>query len=153
MQSKALTPKEYLEQLPKERREELEVVRKVILKYLPKGYKEVMQYGMISYVVPLSLYPDGYLNKKDTPLPYASLASQKNYMSLYLMNIYSDKDPKAEQWFKKAYFATGKKMDVGKSCVRFKKVEDLPLDVIGKAISLTPVSKFIKQYELGREKK
>ncbi|HMR55159.1 MAG TPA: DUF1801 domain-containing protein [Candidatus Doudnabacteria bacterium] len=153
MQSKALTPKKYLDQLPKEQRKELEVVRKVILKHLPKGYKETMQYGMISYVVPLSLYPDGYLNKKDTPLPYASLASQKNHMSVYLMNIYSDQNGKTESWFKKEYLASGKKMDIGKSCVRFKKVDDLPLDVIGKAIALTPVSKFIKQYELSRKKK
>ena len=152
MQSKAKTVQEYLNELPTDRREDIEAVRKVILKNLPKGYEETIQYGMISYVVPLKLYPEGYLGKKDTPLPYAALASQKNYMSLYLMNIYSEQNSEAEQWFKKEYEASGKKMDVGKSCVRFKKAEDLPLDVIGRAIARTSVKEFVRMYEEGKKK-
>lgn len=124
-------------------------VRKTILKHLPKGYEERMQYGMIGYSVPLKRYPAGYLGQKDVPLPYAALASQKNYMSIYLMNIYGDK--KAEKWFREAYKASGKKLDMGKSCVRFKKLEDVPLDVIGKAIAQTPVEALIKAYEKARK--
>lgn len=147
MRSTAKTVREYLAALPKDRRVALQAVRRVIVENLPKGYEETMQYGMIGYVVPLSLYPKGYLGKKDTPLPYAALASQKRHMAVYLMNIYADRDRKAEQWFKKAYEASGKKMDVGKSCVRFRKLEDLPLDVIGKAVARTPVKDYIAAYE------
>ena len=112
---KAKTTREYLHSLHKDRRIALKAVRNVILKNLPEGYKETTQYGMISYVVPLSLYPDGYLGKKDVPLPYAALASQKNHMAVYLMNIYAELDEGAEQWFRKAFKASGKKVDVGKS--------------------------------------
>lgn len=150
MQSKAKTVKEYLDSLPEERRLEIEIVRKTILGNLPKGYEEIMQYGMITYVVPLKLYPKGYLGKSETPLPYAMLASQKDYMSIYLMNIYGDKE--AEDWFFDAYEKSGMKLDMGKSCVRFKKLEDLPIGVIGKAIARTPVKKFIEQYEKSRSK-
>lgn len=149
MQSKAATVKEYLESLAEDRRAAIQAVRKVILKNLPKGYKEVMQYSMIGYVVPLSLYPAGYLGKKDMPLPYAGLASQKNYMALYLMNVYGDEE--IERWFKSAYAASGKKLDMGKSCVRFKKLEDLALEVIGEAVARTPVKKTIEQYERARK--
>lgn len=147
MQSKSKTVKEYLKELPKERRIAIEAVRNVILKNLPNGYEEIML-GMIVYVVPLSRYPAGYLGKKDVPLPFAGLASQKNHMAVYLMNIYAERD--AEQWFKKAYKESGKKMDIGKCCVRFRKLEDLPLDVIGKAVARTSVSAFIKMYEASR---
>ena len=146
MQSKAKTVKEYLMELPKERRVAIETVRNVMLKNLPKGYEEIMQ-GMVVYVVPLSLYPDGYLGKKDVPLPYAGLASQKNHMAVYLMNIYADWDKAMYEWFHKAYEASGKKMDIGKSCIRFRKLKDLPLDVIGKAVAKTSVEAFIKMYE------
>jgi hypothetical protein len=149
MQSNAKTVEEYLLELPEDRRQAIETVRNVILENLPKGFEETMQYGMISYVVPLSIYPDGYLGKKDTLLPYASLASQKNHMAVYLMNIYTDKE--SEAWFTKQYKASGKKMDVGKSCVRFKKVDDLPLDVIGSAIGRTSVQDFITTYEESRK--
>jgi len=145
MQSKAKTVQEYLDSLPEGRRATIRAVRKVIVQHLPKGYQEIMQYGMISYAVPLSLYPPGYHCGKDVPLPYAGLASQKNYMSLYLCNIYSDKG--TEKWFRNEFKASGKKLDMGKSCVRFKRVEDLPLDVIGKAIARTPVKNFIMLYE------
>jgi hypothetical protein len=151
MQSKAKTAAEYLKGLPPERRKEIAMVRKVILKNLPKGYKEGMQYGMLSYMVPLTLYPKGYGGKKDVPLPYVCLASQKNYYALYLMHTYGNKE--ADAWFRKAYKESGKKLDMGKGCVRFKKLEDLPLDVIGKTIALIPVKKFIAQYEAVRGKK
>ncbi len=151
MQSKAKTVKEYLVSLPQDKRTSIEAVRKVILKNLPKGYKETMQYGMISYVVPLTMYKEGYLGKKDTPLPYISLASQKNYFALYMLNIYGDK--KAENWFKVSYKETGKKLDMGKSCIRFKKSDDLPLDVIGKAVAYTPVKTHIQHYVESRKGK
>ena len=143
--------KNYLEKLPIERKEALEAVRKIIKKSLPKGYQETIQYGMITYVVPLKAYPKGYLDKKDSPLPYVSIVSQKSHMAVYLMNLYADK--KINEWFTKAYKASGKKMDIGKSCIRFKKLEDLPLDLIGEAIAKTSVDKFIKLYEEGRPKK
>ncbi len=147
------TVQNYLNQLPEERRHALEQVRKVILDNLPEGYEETMQNGMIVYVVPLSRYPTGYLGKKDVPLPFAALASQKHHMAVYLTNIYADRDPEMEQWFKQAYRASGKKMDVGKSCIRFRKLEDLPLNVIGQAVAKTPVDLFIQKYEGSRKKK
>jgi hypothetical protein len=150
MQSKAKTVKEYLAELPPERRKAMETLHKVVMKNLPKGYEETMQYGMIAYVVPLKTYPQGYLGNKNIAIGIGGLASQKNYMSLYLLNIYSDK--KTEKWFKDAYKKSGKKLDMGKSCIRFKRVEDLPLDVIGKAISMTSVKEMIKMYESGRRK-
>ena len=150
MQSNATTVRDYLAELPPERRKAIQEVRKVIKKNLPKGYKEVMQYGMIIYVVPLKRYPQGYLNDKKTPLPYASLASQKNHMAVYLMSIYGDK--KLLSWFNKAYKASGKKQDMGKSCVRFRKLENLPLDVIGQAIAKVSVDDLIKMYETARKR-
>jgi Domain of unknown function (DU1801) len=152
MQSKAKTVKEYLNELPEERRDAIEAVRKVILKNLPKGYEEVMD-GMICYVVPLKLYPAGYLDNQKTPLAYVGLASQKNNMAVYLTNIYYERDKALHEWFHKAYKASGKKMDIGKSCVRFTKLENLPLDVIGQAVAKTPVKEFITIYENSRKKK
>jgi len=143
MKSKATTVAEYLEQLPEDRRAAVQAVREVILKHLPKGYEEVLQYGMLGYVVPLKTFPAGYLNRKTEPVPYVCLASQKNYMSIYLMSVYGD----AEGKFRKEYEATGKKLDMGKSCVRFKKVEDLPLDVIGRAVAKWPMKGFIGMCE------
>ncbi len=145
MQSKAKTVKEYLNELPEERKKSISLVRKIILKNLPKGYKETMQYGMIGYVVPLKHYPKGYLNDEKTPLPYVSLASQKNHMAVYLSNIYADK--KLSKWFTTEYKKSGKKMDVGKSCVRFRKLENLPVELIGKAVKKTSMKKFIEMYE------
>ena len=144
-QSKAKTVEKYLAELSPERSEAISAVRQVILDHLPAGYEEVMQYGMISYVIPPERYPITY-NK--LPLTYASLASQKNYMSLYLMNVYGD--PEAEQWFTEGYRASGKKLDMGKSCVRFKKLEDLPLQLIGEVIARTTAADFIERYELSR---
>lgn len=145
MQSKAKTVKEYLDGLPEDRRAAMEAVRKVILKNLDKGYEEGMQYGMIGYCVPHKLYPPGYHCDPKQPLPFACLASQKNHMAVYLMCIYGS--TKDEEWFRKEWAKTGKKLDMGKSCIRFKKIEDLPLEVIGKAIARAPVKEYIVYYE------
>lgn len=149
--SAALTIKGYLDSLPPERRDALKKVHAVIVKHLPKGYQEVMQYGMIGYVVPLKKYPAGYLNDKKTPLPYAGLASQKNYISVYLMNLYGDLELKKR--FETEYAKTGKKLNMGKSCVRFRHLKDIPLELIGEVVARTSVSEFIEQYEKSREKK
>jgi len=144
MQSKATTVEQYLKELPAERREAISAVRQVILKNLPKGYIERMSYGMIGYAVPHSIYPAGYHCDPKMPLPFAGLASQKNYMSAYLCTCYGSDD---ESWFRAAWAKTGKKLDMGKSCIRFKKVDDLALDVIGESIRRMPVRRFIDYYE------
>jgi hypothetical protein len=144
MQSKAKTVQEYLDQLPDHRREAISAVRDVMLKNLPKGFEEGMQYGMIGYFVPHSVYPDGYHCNPKEPLPYASLAAQKNYMSIYLMCIYGDEAHR--DWFVEAWNKTGKKLDMGKSCVRFKKLEDVPLKVVGQAMKRVSVKKYIDFY-------
>ncbi len=143
--STAQEVKVYLSELPDDRRENVKAVRELILNHLPAGYEEIMQHGMISYVVPLERYPKTY-NK--LPLVYASLASQKNYMSLYLMGVYAD--PQTEKWFTKSYKETGKRLDMGKSCVRFKGIEDLPMELIGEAVARTTVDEFIGLYEASR---
>ncbi len=145
MQSKAKTVNQYLAELPADRREVMKAVRAVVLKNLPKGYVESMQYGAIGYFVPHSIYPPGYHCDPTQPLPFAGLASQKNHMAIYLMCIYSD--PEHDAWFREAWAKTGKKLDMGKSCVRFKKLDDVALNVIGQAIRRVPVKKFIDFYE------
>ncbi|MCI0597355.1 MAG: DUF1801 domain-containing protein [candidate division Zixibacteria bacterium] len=149
MQSKAKTVKEYLSELPAERRSAIQAVREVILKNLPKGFEEMMQYGMIGYVVPHSVYPAGYHCDPKQPLPFVALASQKNHMAVYMMNIYMDRE--TENWFVQAYKASGKKLDIGKSCLRFKKLEDLALEVIGQAVGRKSVKEYITQYEKARK--
>ena len=146
MQSKAKTVDKYLADLPVDRREALQAVRAVVLKNLSKGYEEGMQYDMIGYYVPHSVYPPGYHCDPKQPLPFAGLASQKNHMSIHLMCIYGDSEQEA--WFREAWAKSGKKLDMGKSCVRFKKIEDVPLRVIGEAIKRVPAKKFIANYEL-----
>lgn len=148
MQSRAATVAEYLKSLPEDRRAAIEAVRKVILKNLPKGYEEGMQYGMIGYFVPHSLYPAGYHCDPSQPLCYAGLASQKNHLSLYLMSVYADADDKER--FTAAWTATGKKLDMGKSCIRFKKLEDVPLEVVGAEIRRVPVRAYLEWYEAHR---
>lgn len=145
MQSKAKTVDEYLDELPDDRREAIQAIRQVILKNLPKGVEEGMQYGMIGYFVPHSVYPAGYHCDPTQPLPFASLASQKNHMAIYMFCIYTMDEHRA--WFVQAWKKTGKKLDMGKSCSRFKKIEDVPLDVVGKAIKRISVKKFIEFYE------
>ena len=139
--SNAATVKEYLDELPDDRRKAIAKVRAIIRKNLPKGFVEEMNFGMISYVVPLTTFPDTYNGK---PLMYAALASQKNYMAVYLSAVYSD--PDHSDWFVANYKATGKRLDMGKSCVRFRTIDDLPLDVIGEAIERTSLDEFVENY-------
>lgn len=150
MQSTAATVAEYLAELPDDRRTAIEAVRKVILKNLGPGYEEGMSYGMIGYYVPHSLYPAGYHCDPKQPICFAGLASQKHHMSLYLMCVYGDEGH--ARWFREAWAKTGKKLDMGKSCVRFKKVEDLALDVIGESIRRVPVKKYVDFYEQALER-
>jgi len=145
MPPKPTTVAQYLAALPADRRRALEAVRKVIRKNLDKGYEEGIQYGMIGYYVPHRVYPDGYHCDPTQPLPFASLASQKNHMAVYLMCLYGDEEQ--ESWFRKAWAKSGKNLDMGKSCVRFKKVEDLALDVIGAAVRRVPAKAYIEHYE------
>lgn len=143
--SSAQTVIEYLQSLSSDRRGAMSEVRELILAHLPEGYEEVMQYGMISYVIPFSRYPKTYNNQ---PLTIISLASQKNYMALYLMCVYGD--PKIRDQFITDYQATGKKLEIGKSCLRFRKIADLALDVIGDLIAHVSVDQFIHYYEKSR---
>ena len=146
MQSKATTIEKYLAELPADRRASIEAVRKVILSSVDrKKIEEGMQYGMIGYYIPHRLYPAGYHCDPKQPLPYICLASQKNYMSLYMMGLYIGTAEEAE--FLAAWKKTGKKLDMGKSCIRFKKAEDLALDVIGDTIRKLPIDGYIARYE------
>lgn len=145
MQSKATTVAAYLKELPEDRRAAISAVRDVILKNLDPTYEEGMNYGMIGYYVPHSVFPAGYHCDPSKPLPFAGLASQKQYMSVYLMSAYGDKGEYAKlvEGFKKA----GNKLDMGACCVRFRKLEDLPLDVIGAAVKRVPAKTYIERYE------
>ena len=145
MQSKAKTPDQYLAELSDDRREAISSVRDVVMKNLPDGYEEMMLFGMITYAVPLSTFPDTY-NKQ--PLMYAALASQKRHMALYLTNVYGDGS--LEAWFRERYKASGKRLDMGKSCVRFRKLNDLPLDLVGETIAKTPIDEFLEIYKASR---
>lgn len=145
MQSTAKTVSEYLRSLPEERRKSISIVRSVIMKNLPAGYVECMGYGMIGYAVPLKTFPKGYLGQKEVPLMYVGLGNQKNYMSLYLMNVYGNQEIAA--WFKRNFVKGGFKLDMGKSCVRFKSAEELNLSVIGQVIRKTSVKQYITAYE------
>lgn len=145
MQSKAKTVAEYMASLPADRREALAAVRTTILANLDRGFEEGMGYGMIGYHVPHSLYPAGYHCDPKQPLPYAGLASQSGHMSLYLMGVYFD--PADAKWLADAWKKAGKKLDMGKSCIRFKKLEDVPLDVVGEAIRRMPMAKYVGLYE------
>ncbi|UQA54719.1 DUF1801 domain-containing protein [Polyangium aurulentum] len=148
MQSKAGSVEQYLAELPEDRREALEALRAVILKNLDKkGYEEGMQYGMIGYYVPHSVFPAGYHCDPRQPLPFASIASQKSHMALYLMCVYSDAEN--ERWLRDAWARSGKKLDMGKSCIRFKKLSDVPLDVVGELIKRVPASRYIESYQAG----
>jgi uncharacterized protein YdhG (YjbR/CyaY superfamily) len=146
MRSDATTVDQYLSELPDDRRADIERVRQVVLDNLPDGFEEAMNWGMITYQVPLETYPDTY-NKQ--PLMYAALASQKNYMAVYLMGIYSAEGRRDR--FEAAYKATGKRFDVGKSCVRFRKLDDLPLELIGETIASMSVDDVIAALEQARQ--
>ena len=147
MQSADKSVDDYLASLPPERRKVLSAVRDVVRRNLPKGFEESMTSAGISYEIPLSRYPKTY-NKK--PLSYAALAAQKNYFALYLMSVYGD--AKREQWFRSEFEKAGKKLDMGKSCVRFKSLDDLPLEVIGKTIASTTPDEYIAKYEASRQR-
>ena len=140
MRSDASTVAEYLGELPDERRTAITKVREVILENLPPGYEEAMNWGMITYQVPLQTYPDTYNGQ---PLMYAALASQKRHMAVYLTGIYMDEDSRSR--FEGAYKATGKRYDVGKSCVRFRKLDDLPLQLIGESIAGIDAIEFVER--------
>lgn len=145
MPSKATTVSEYLKELPADRREAINAVRGAILAKLPKGYEECMSYGMIGYVVPHKIYPPGYQCNPKLPLPFVNLGSQKGHMALHLMCCYGD--PKLKASFEKAWKATGKKFDMGGGCVRFKTLEDVPLEVIGGLVASMPVQDYIPRIE------
>jgi hypothetical protein len=142
MRSDAASPEEYLAELDPDRRELVGAIRNSILSNLPDGYEEAMEWGMLTYQIPLDRYPDTYNGK---PLAYVSLASQKNYVSLYLMSVYGDDE--AEEWFHERYERSGKKLDMGKSCVRFRRLDDLPLDVLGDTIGAVAVDDFVGFFE------
>lgn len=142
MQSKVTTVEEYLASLPEERREIISSLRDRVRKSIPKGYEEVMNWGMITYQIPLSYYPNTY-NKQ--PLSYVALASQKNNNSLYLTVR-----PDEEEKFRKEWAATGKKLDMGKSCIRFKKIDELALDILDRSIASTSPDAYIAYYESSR---
>jgi hypothetical protein len=145
MKSQAQTVDEYLAELPADRHAALQAVRAVILKNLDKDFEEGTQYGMIGYYVPHRVYPAGYHCDPKQPLPLAGLASQKNHMAVYFMCLFGSAEHEA--WFHREWTKTGKKLDMGKSCIRFKKLEDLPLEVIGQAVARVRAKDFIARYE------
>ena len=141
----AKTVQEYLDNLPEDRRETLLAIRKVILANLDKDYEEGIQYGMIGYYVPHRVFPPGYHCDPKQPLPFAGIASQKNHLALYLMCVYGSTE--LDTWFRDAWTKTGKKLDMGKGCVRFKKLSDVPLDVVGETIKRVPTKKYVETYQ------
>lgn len=146
MTSEAATPEEYLRNLPEERKSAISSLRKTILANLPKGFEEVMSYGMIGYVVPHTIYPNGYHCSPELPLPFINIASQKNFVAFYHMGIYADKS--LHDWFVTQYPKHVKtKLDMGKSCVRFKKVELIPYELLGDLCSKMTVDQWIELYE------
>ena len=151
MTSKAQSPNEYLKEVPIERKPALEQLRKTILDNLPKGFEEGMSYGMIGYYVPHSIYPKGYHCDTKLPLPFMSFASQKNSINFYHMGIYANKE--LYNWFVSEYPKySKKKLDIGKSCMRFKKVEDIPFQLIGELVKKISVQNWIETYEIAFKK-
>lgn len=146
MQSSATTPDQYIAELPEDRKEAMQKLRETVLKNLPKGFQETMQYGMISYVVPHSIYPDGYHCKPTDALPFLSIASQKNNISFYHSGIYTD--PELLAWFVGEYpkHVSGK-LDMGKSCIRFKNPKNIPFDLLGELATKISVDEWIAKYE------
>ncbi|MDX1700036.1 MAG: DUF1801 domain-containing protein [Melioribacteraceae bacterium] len=146
MKIEANSPKEYIDKLPEDRKKAVTKLRSTIRKNLPRGFKEEMSYGMIGYVVPKSIYPDGYHCDPKLPLPFLNIASQKNFVALYHMGIYADQN--LLEWFKSEYPKYSKiKLDMGKSCIRFKKVDMIPFDLIGELVSKMTCNDWIKIYE------
>jgi uncharacterized protein YdhG (YjbR/CyaY superfamily) len=146
MRYKANSPDEYIEQLPEDRKAAVNRLRNIIVKNIPKGFEETMSYGMIGYVVPHSIYPDGYHCDTKLPLPFMNVASQKNFVALYHSAIYAD--PELLNWFVEEYPKHCKtKLDMGKSCIRFKKMENIPYDLIEELVSKVSVEDWINLYE------
>lgn len=146
MQSTAKTPAEYVDSLPDERKSVIENIRKTVLDNLPEGFEETMGYGMLGYVVPHSIYPSGYHCDPKMPLPFISVASQKNFIALYHMGIYADES--LLNWFVAEYPKHCKtKLDMGKSCIRFKKVNDIPYELLGQLVARMSVQDWISLYE------
>lgn len=143
--SNATTPEEYLADLPPERAEVIAVLRDLILENLPEGYEEAMNWGMLCYEIPLERYPNTYNGQ---PLGYVALAAQKHYYALYMMGPYAD--PAAEERLRDGFARAGKTLDMGKSCLRFRKLDDLPLDVIAAAVAETTPEQYIAQYQAVR---
>lgn len=147
MQSSAATVSEYLDSLPEDRRPVVEAVRDEINAQLPEGYVEQLDWGMISWVVPLSAHPDTYNGK---PLCYAALANQKRHVAVYLMGLYAEAPELA--WFRDQYAERGLALDMGKSCVRFRSLDELPLDVLGQVIAMIPAEEFVARAEAARRR-
>ena len=146
MQSKSTTVAAYMQEIPEERQAVMEALRKTIKKHLPKGFQEQMSYGMIGYVVPYALYPSGYHCKPSDPLPFMNIASQKNFIAIYHMGIYAD--AALLKWFTDEYAKRVKgKLDMGKSCIRFKKPEQIPVDLIGELAAKMSPADWITLYE------
>jgi uncharacterized protein YdhG (YjbR/CyaY superfamily) len=146
MQYKADSPDAYISQIPEERQAVMKKLRAVIKKNLPKGFEETMSYGMIGYVVPHMLYPAGYHCDPKLPLPFMSIASQKNFVAVYHMGIYADKE--LMDWFVEEYpNHVTTKLDMGKSCIRFKKPEQIPMELIGELCTKMSVTDWVALYE------
>lgn len=146
MKIEADTPSEYIDQLPEDRKKAMEKLRETILQHLPEGFEEAMSYGMIGYVVPHSIYPDGYHVNPDLPLPFMSMASQKNYIALYHSGVYANKG--LLDWFTAEYEKrVGKKPDMGKSCIRFRQIDRIPYELIGELAEKMSADRWIEIYE------
>lgn len=151
MQYQADSPEEYINQLPDDRKAPISKLRKTILQNLPEGFEEGMSYNMIGFYVPYSLYPNGYHCNPKLPLPFMNLASQKNFIAVYSMALYAKKD--LMDWFVSEYAKQCKyKLDMGKSCIRFKKMDDIPFELIGQLTSKISVDEWIKIYETAIKK-
>lgn len=147
MKIEAKNPDDYCKKVPAERRDVFNELRQTVLENLPKGFEETMNYGMIGYVVPKSTYPAGYHCDPDLPLPFMNIANQKNFIGFYHMGIYSD--PKLLKWWETNYPKHCKyKLDMGKSCIRFKRMDDIPIKLVGQLVKKVSVKAWIKQYEL-----
>lgn len=152
MQSKATSPEDYLNELPTDRKSAVAKLRNTLLENLPEGFQECVSYGMLGYVVPHSIYPNGYHCNPKTPLPFMALASQKNFIALHHMGIYAD--TKLLDWFVAEYPKHAKfKLDMGKGCIRFKKVDDIPFDLVAELAKKISVADWIKTYESAFKKK
>ncbi len=152
MQYKATSPEDYISQIPEERKGPMRQLRQVILDNLPNGIEETMSYGMIGYVVPHAIYPDGYHCTPELPLPFMNIASQKNFIAVYHSGVYAKKE--LHDWFVSEYPKhSNRKIDMGKSCIRFKKIDDIPYDLIGELTTKMTTQEWIDIYEANIKKK